>query len=75
MKLQTLLLRVAAIVPSLRSTFKCRSARVSSSESSNDPIFFLHHANIDRIWGKWQAFSEEHRAAYSGCNDIIDRWA
>ncbi|MCX4749223.1 tyrosinase family protein [Kitasatospora sp. NBC_01287] len=22
--------------------------------SPNDPVFFLHHANIDRIWGIWQ---------------------
>ncbi|KAJ3168433.1 hypothetical protein HK101_011632 [Irineochytrium annulatum] len=22
--------------------------------SPNDPIFFLHHANIDRLWGLWQ---------------------
>lgn len=23
--------------------------------SPNDPIFFLHHCNIDRIWAEWQA--------------------
>ena len=22
--------------------------------SPTDPVFWLHHANIDRIWGKWQ---------------------
>jgi tyrosinase len=22
--------------------------------SPNDPVFWLHHANIDRLWGKWQ---------------------
>lgn len=22
--------------------------------SPNDPVFFLHHANIDRIWDQWQ---------------------
>jgi len=22
--------------------------------SPNDPIFFLHHCNIDRIWAGWQ---------------------
>ena len=22
--------------------------------SPNDPVFFLHHANIDRIWFNWQ---------------------
>lgn len=22
--------------------------------SPNDPVFFLHHCNVDRIWAKWQ---------------------
>lgn len=22
--------------------------------SPNDPVFFLHHANIDRLWAEWQ---------------------
>lgn len=25
------------------------------STSPNDPVFFLNHANIDRLWAKWQA--------------------
>jgi tyrosinase len=24
------------------------------STSPNDPIFFLHHCNIDRLWSEWQ---------------------
>ena len=24
------------------------------SSSPNDPVFFLHHAMIDRIWAEWQ---------------------
>jgi tyrosinase len=24
------------------------------STSPNDPVFFLHHANVDRIWAQWQ---------------------
>lgn len=23
--------------------------------SPNDPVFFLHHANVDRLWATWQA--------------------
>ena len=30
--------------------------------SSNDPIFFLHHCNVDRIWAFWQ--SREGAAKY-----------
>lgn len=22
--------------------------------SPNDPVFFIHHANVDRLWAKWQ---------------------
>lgn len=24
-------------------------------QSPNDPVFFLHHCNVDRIWASWQA--------------------
>lgn len=27
---------------------------MTAATSPNDPIFFLHHANVDRIWWKWQ---------------------
>ncbi|MBX3305916.1 MAG: tyrosinase family protein [Nitrospira sp.] len=27
---------------------------MSSGASPNDPVFFLHHCNIDRIWAAWQ---------------------
>ena len=26
----------------------------SGGAPPNDPIFFLHHANIDRLWAMWQ---------------------
>jgi tyrosinase len=25
-----------------------------TNTSPNDPVFFLHHSNIDRIWAEWQ---------------------
>ncbi|KAJ1913666.1 hypothetical protein H4219_005112 [Mycoemilia scoparia] len=27
---------------------------MSQEYSPNDPVFMLHHANIDRLWAKWQ---------------------
>jgi tyrosinase len=30
------------------------SGSMLPSTSPNDPIFFLHHCNIDRIWAQWQ---------------------
>ncbi|MER7489298.1 tyrosinase family protein [Streptomyces sp. NPDC126497] len=29
--------------------------------SPRDPVFWLHHANIDRLWAAWNASSAEHR--------------
>ena len=28
--------------------------------SPNDPVFFLHHANIDRLWAQWQGVNGVH---------------
>lgn len=33
---------------------------MSLSSSPNDPVFFLHHCNVDRIWAAWQ---EAHPAS------------
>lgn len=30
------------------------SGSMLPSTSPNDPIFFLHHCNIDRLWAQWQ---------------------
>ncbi|MGE5347514.1 MAG: tyrosinase family protein, partial [Acidithiobacillales bacterium] len=27
---------------------------MATAASPTDPLFFLHHANIDRIWSEWQ---------------------
>lgn len=39
---------------------------MAGSFSPNDPVFFLHHANVDRIWDNWQ---KNMRAAHAGSND------
>lgn len=28
---------------------------MATASSPTDPLFFLHHANIDRLWAKWEA--------------------
>lgn len=28
--------------------------RMGEPSSPNDPVFFMHHANVDRIWAEWQ---------------------
>ncbi|KAG9096969.1 hypothetical protein FS749_007375, partial [Ceratobasidium sp. UAMH 11750] len=37
-----------------------------STWTSNDPLFFLHHANIDRIWYLWQSKSKANAVAFAG---------
>ena len=32
-----------------------RRGTMRLSTSPNDPVFFLHHANVDRLWSEWQA--------------------
>ncbi|KAH9267640.1 hypothetical protein BASA83_009857 [Batrachochytrium salamandrivorans] len=34
--------------------------------SANDPIFVLHHANVDRIWRRWQLRNPSLANTYSG---------
>ena len=34
--------------------------------SPNDPVFFLHHANIDRLWGDWQLQENHWSLPYKG---------
>jgi hypothetical protein len=44
---------------------------MNSSSSPADPIFFLHHANLDRIWAEWQ--KKNPRSNPSNRNDILQR--
>ena len=40
--------------------------------SVNDPLFFLHHRNIDRIWWKWQKDNPNAAFQYSEDNSVIE---
>ena len=31
-----------------------------------DPVFFLHHAQVDRLWWSWQQISSERKNQYNG---------
>jgi len=37
----------------------------STKLSPNDPVFFLLHSNVDRIWNLWQSMSEQNMNAYN----------
>lgn len=38
------------------SVHRAVGGNMVSSASPSDPLFWLHHANIDRIWAEWQGF-------------------
>jgi tyrosinase len=36
------------------------------SLSALDPVFFLHHANLDRLWAEWQSKDANRLTAMGG---------
>ncbi|KAJ3084140.1 hypothetical protein HK102_000753 [Quaeritorhiza haematococci] len=40
-------------------------------ESPNDPIFWLHHGNIDRYWWIWQMRNPANARSYNGGNATL----
>jgi tyrosinase len=44
------------------------------SVSPSDPIFWMHHSNIDRLWSTWQPKHPTQHANLSGKNAIMDPW-
>lgn len=34
--------------------------------STNDPIFFLHHSFVDKMWSRWQSACPKFKTAYDG---------
>jgi hypothetical protein len=39
-------------------------------DASNDPLFFLHHAYIDYLWGRWQDKGSDYVFAYSDTSSL-----
>lgn len=40
--------------------------------SPNDPVFFLHHSNIDRLWAEWQQTHGVDSYEPRSCDDASD---
>ena len=40
-----------------------------------DPVFWMHHAEIDRIWAVWQAANQGQNPNLAGVAGIMDPWA
>jgi tyrosinase len=39
-----------------------------------DPVFWMHHAEIDRIWAEWQAANPGQNPNLAGAAAIMDPW-
>jgi len=40
-----------------------------------DPIFWMHHCEIDRIWAEWQSANPRQNPALTGAAAIMDPWS
>ena len=57
--------------PGLHDSVHCIvGGTMCSARAANDPIFFSHHANIDRIWYEWQKQSPAHESSFSGVTPL-----
>ena len=46
----------------------------NSMISPNDPIFWMHHAQIDRIWAVWQPINPNEQAFLEDEERFLDPW-
>jgi tyrosinase len=40
-----------------------------------DPVFWMHHAEIDRIWAEWQTANPGQHPPLAGAAAVMDPWA
>jgi len=63
-----------------KSGDKISQGTMAYNTSPNDPVFFIHHANVDRIWAAWELRGGGHYlpkkgAAYGwNANDTMWPW-
>jgi tyrosinase len=42
--------------------------------SPADPLFWLHHAQVDRLWSVWQATNPGKQSTLQGVENTLDPW-
>lgn len=52
---------------SIHSVVGGQKGDLKPSSSPNDPLFFLHHTNVDRLWSQWQQADPDARL-----RDVVD---
>jgi hypothetical protein len=56
----------------------CKGTLQNPSTASFDPIFWLLHGNVDRLWAIWQETHDTpgvHAPAITGSDRVLDPWA
>lgn len=53
----------------------CFGTMSDVSWSPVDPLFWLHHAEIDRIWSQWQTAHPGMNPSLTGVDRIMDPWS
>lgn len=51
-----------------------REAMADIRVSPADPIFWLHHAQLDRLWSIWQVQNPGKNPTLTGANAVMDPW-
>jgi tyrosinase len=44
------------------------------STAAADPLFYMHHANVDRLWAQWQQTHAEQNPELTDDDAIMDPW-
>ena len=52
----------------------CFGTMSDISWSPVDPLFWLHHAEIDRLWSVWQSTNPGQNPSLTGSNRIMSPW-
>jgi tyrosinase len=66
-------------IPTHNNAHRFIGGHMGGAFSPNDPIFWLHHSNVDRMWAQWQKFqqgigSTHPRSADYPANNQADPW-
>ncbi|KAF9002918.1 tyrosinase [Cyathus striatus] len=56
---------LAGLCPAPISEKECTDRKLNAY-TPNDPIFWLHHAQLDRLWSQWQYISPDNLYNFSG---------
>jgi hypothetical protein len=52
----------------------CGGTMQDPMAAPQDPVFWLHHANVDRIWTQWQAMNPGVMSPLTGRSATLDPW-